>query len=175
MLHLPRTRCRVISAYRSSNCASTRLARDPSLLVPLVAWGAGTAAQRVRTATLEQQRGPALKTLARASQFVDVIHVSSRPSCLDVQPPEALATPDPLFAPATRGERGYSQFHHRDRRPRAQSSHPAERWIGGGSPCIADRAYLEISSCNLQRRSDRDRRENRVFQPIARCHAAGLE
>ena len=75
------------------------------LLVPLVAWGAGTAAQRVRTATLEQQRGPALKTLARASQFVDVIHVSSRPSCLDVQPPEALATPDPLFAPATRGER----------------------------------------------------------------------
>jgi TonB family protein len=75
------------------------------ILLPLVVWGAGTPALRVRAATLEQQKGSALKTLARASQFVDVIHVSSRPSCLDVQPPEALATPDPLFPPATRGER----------------------------------------------------------------------
>ena len=68
------------------------------LLVPLIAWGVETTAQRVLTATLERQKDPALKTLARASQFVDVIHVSSRPSCLDVQPPEALATPDPLFS-----------------------------------------------------------------------------
>lgn len=73
-------------------------------LVPLFLWGAETPAQRVRAATLDQQESP-LKALARASQFVDVIHVSSRPSCLDVQPPEALATPDPLFPPATRGER----------------------------------------------------------------------
>ena len=75
------------------------------VLVPLIAWGVGAPAQRVRTATLERQKGPALKMLARASQFVDVIHVSSRPSCLDVQPPEALATPDPLFSLASRGER----------------------------------------------------------------------
>ena len=70
-------------------------------LVPLIAM-AGTPAQRVRTACHD---GQSLRNLARAFQFVDVIQVSSRPSCQDVQPPEALATPDPLFAPAARGEK----------------------------------------------------------------------
>jgi len=64
----------------------------------------GTPVQRVRTASPGHD-GQTLRSLARASQFVDVIHVSSRPSCQDVQPPEALATPDPLFAPAARGEK----------------------------------------------------------------------
>lgn len=36
-------------------------------------------------------------TLRRAAQYVDVPHISSRPACADVQPPEALTTPDPLL------------------------------------------------------------------------------
>ena len=45
-------------------------------------------------------------TLKRASQFVDVLHVSSRASsCGEVQPPEALATPNPLFTPNARGNK----------------------------------------------------------------------
>jgi len=44
-------------------------------------------------------------TLTRASQYVDVPHISSRPSCESVQPPEALTTPDPLFTTAASGRR----------------------------------------------------------------------
>ena len=36
-------------------------------------------------------------TLRRAAQYVDVPHISSRPACADVQPPQALTTPDPLL------------------------------------------------------------------------------
>ena len=49
-------------------------------------------------------RKPGHKALTRASEFTDILHVS-RPSCEDVQPPEALATPDPLFTPTVRGKR----------------------------------------------------------------------
>jgi TonB family protein len=38
-----------------------------------------------------------LRTLQRASQYVDVPHVSSLPACANVQPPEALTTPNPLI------------------------------------------------------------------------------
>lgn len=40
-------------------------------------------------------------TLRRAAQYVDVPHISSRPACADVQPPEALTTPDPLLTSST--------------------------------------------------------------------------
>ena len=36
-------------------------------------------------------------TLRRAAQYVDVPHISSRPACADVEPPQALTTPDPLI------------------------------------------------------------------------------
>ena len=65
------------------------------LLVPAVALAVSTSMPRVRPATLEQRENQMSRTLARASQFVDVGHVSSRPSCAEVEPPEALATPDP--------------------------------------------------------------------------------
>ncbi|MFZ0807034.1 MAG: energy transducer TonB [Candidatus Sulfotelmatobacter sp.] len=45
------------------------------------------------------------KSLARASQFSSVPHVSVQSPCEDVQPPEALATPDPLFAPGAQGRK----------------------------------------------------------------------
>jgi len=46
--------------------------------------------------TFEQRERQLAKSLTRASQFVDVQHVSSRPSCEDIQPPQELTTPDPL-------------------------------------------------------------------------------
>lgn len=42
-------------------------------------------------------------TLTRAAHFVDVPHVSSLPACSEVEPPEALTTPDPLFTTAAHG------------------------------------------------------------------------
>jgi TonB family protein len=73
------------------------------LTVPVVALAVSTPAPRVRAEALEQREHQAT-TLARASQFVDVAHVSSRPACEDVQPPEALTTPDPLFAASAHGQ-----------------------------------------------------------------------
>jgi TonB family protein len=75
------------------------------LLVPAVAMAVSTPAPRLRSATLEQRERQVSKTLARASQFVDVTHVSSQPSCEDVRPPQALATPDPLFSTEARGQK----------------------------------------------------------------------
>ena len=71
-----------------------------ALVVPAVVLAASTSVPRPRSATLEQRESQMSKTPTRASQFVDVLHVSSRPSCEQVQPPEALTTPDPLFASA---------------------------------------------------------------------------
>jgi TonB family protein len=46
-----------------------------------------------------------LPVLKRASQFANVPHVSSRPSCEDVEPPQALATPNPLFSSSSYGRK----------------------------------------------------------------------
>ena len=73
--------------------------------VPAVTLAVSTTAPRLRTTKLDQRDGEISKSLNRAAQFSNVPHISSRPSCEDVQPPEALATPDPLFTPATRGRR----------------------------------------------------------------------
>jgi TonB family protein len=40
------------------------------------------------------------RTPNRASEFSNVPHVSALPRCEDDQPPQALATPDPLMLPA---------------------------------------------------------------------------
>jgi TonB family protein len=45
---------------------------------------------------LEHREHQVAKTLVRASQFVGVQHISARPACAEVQPPQALTTPDPL-------------------------------------------------------------------------------
>lgn len=46
---------------------------------------------------LEQREAKVLRTLRRDSQYVDVPHISSRPACANVEPPQALTTPDPLM------------------------------------------------------------------------------
>jgi len=52
---------------------------------------------------LEQREHQVTRTLRRASQYVDVPHVSSRPSCANVEPPEALTTPNPPITSSADG------------------------------------------------------------------------
>jgi TonB family protein len=52
-----------------------------------------------------ERRERQVSRMKRAAQFVDVRHISSRPICEDVQPPQALTTPDPLITPATLGRK----------------------------------------------------------------------
>lgn len=80
----------------------------PTILIcaiPVVALSASTPSPRAGSAVLAQREGRLSKSLARAAQFVDVAHVSSLPSCEAVQPPQAIATPDPLFAPTARARK----------------------------------------------------------------------
>lgn len=80
----------------------------PAILIfaiPVLALAGTTQVSSVRSATLEQREHQLARTLTRASQYVDVPHISSRPSCEDVQPPQALTTPDPLFTTETNGRK----------------------------------------------------------------------
>lgn len=45
------------------------------------------------------------RNVVRSFQVADVRHISSSPLCESVQPPEALTTPDPLFASSASGRR----------------------------------------------------------------------
>jgi TonB family protein len=73
-------------------------------MIPAVVLAVGTPAPLPLSATLEQRESQVARRLSRASQFVDVVHVS-RPSCENVRPPQALATPDPLFAPTAKDQK----------------------------------------------------------------------
>jgi len=75
------------------------------LSIPVATLAVNPPAPSPRSTTLDQRERQVSRSLTRASQFVDVPHISSRLSCEDVQPPEALTTPDPLFAPVGRGKR----------------------------------------------------------------------
>jgi TonB family protein len=75
------------------------------LLMPIATVAVSTPAGQLRSATIDQRELQAERTLARASQFVSVAHISSRPSCEDVQPPEPLMTPDPLSTSLNNGRR----------------------------------------------------------------------
>jgi TonB family protein len=74
------------------------------LLLPAFAWAVNTS-PRLPSATLAERESQVSRTLRRAAQFVDVRHISSRAPCEEVQPPEALATPDPLLTRAARGQK----------------------------------------------------------------------
>src|SRR5580765_1565823 len=73
------------------------------VLVVSVVSGASTSAKPPRSSTLKQRERQVSRTLTRAAQYADVPHISSRPACEDVQPPQALTTPDPLFTPTVNG------------------------------------------------------------------------
>ncbi|HUA15119.1 MAG TPA: TonB family protein [Verrucomicrobiae bacterium] len=68
-----------------------------NVFAPLTLGAVGAQPQSETIGLREQQFSRILK---RASEFADVAHISSRPVCEDVHPPEALATPDPLLLPA---------------------------------------------------------------------------
>lgn len=65
-------------------------------VIPTVAVGSASI-RTLRSTTLEPHERRVSRTLKRAAQYVDVPHISSRPACEDVQAPQALTTPDPLF------------------------------------------------------------------------------
>lgn len=76
----------------------------PAILLcgmPLLAWAVSTGSNQ--PALLQQREHQVSQKLRRAAQFVGVPHVSARAACEDVQPPEALATPDPILAAGARG------------------------------------------------------------------------
>lgn len=63
--------------------------------VPVLAFAVSTGSNHARL--LDGREHPVSPRLTRASQFVGVPHVSARAACHDVQPPEELTTPDPMF------------------------------------------------------------------------------
>ena len=68
------------------------------IALPLLSTGSTTSLTKsTRTLNLERREQQVSTTLRRAAQYLDIPHVSSRLACEEVQPPEALTTPDPLF------------------------------------------------------------------------------
>ena len=70
-----------------------RLAILPLICTPI--WARTTFDVTPFRAPLEQRELQLSLTLQRASQYAEVPRVTSRPSCGNVQPPEALTTPNP--------------------------------------------------------------------------------
>jgi TonB family protein len=64
-----------------------------------------TSALQPRSARLEQREPKIFSTVTRAAQFVAVPHITSNWVCEKVQPPQALTTPDPLFASSNQGRK----------------------------------------------------------------------
>jgi TonB family protein len=75
------------------------------LFLPVLASAVRTPLPDAPASSFKQRESTVSRTLTRASQFVDVPHLSLQPACEDIQPPEALTTPNPLFPPVIRGQR----------------------------------------------------------------------
>jgi TonB family protein len=74
-------------------------------MIPVVALAVETPLPHSGTVNFNERESQVSRTLTRAAQYVDVRHISSRLSCEDVQPPEALTTPAPLSTAAASGRR----------------------------------------------------------------------
>ena len=95
-------------------CCSRRLGREsmhsqiwPAIVLMLVSApsGATTLVKSPHSTTLLEREGQVSRTLRRAAQYVDALHISWRRACAAVEPPQALTTPDPLFITATDGRK----------------------------------------------------------------------
>lgn len=75
------------------------------LFISISAFAVNTPLQHLPPVSIERRESQLSRTVARASHFIDVAHVSSVPSCQEVQAPEELTTPDPLFATAAQGQK----------------------------------------------------------------------
>jgi TonB family protein len=71
-----------------------------TLTLSVAAIAVDTPAPNLHSTSLADRERLLSTSIRRASQFADVPHISSAPACEDVQPPEALTTPAPLFTPA---------------------------------------------------------------------------
>lgn len=80
----------------------------PLVAVSLVAFAIDTPGKPAQS--LEQREHKLSTTLTRASQYVDVPHISQAPACEDVRPPEALTTPDPLTTAISHGKKVMVSF-----------------------------------------------------------------
>ncbi len=74
-------------------------------LISLFSVAVSTSGKNLASEALQTRERQFTRSLVRAAQFVDVRHISSRPSCGEVQPPEALTTPDPLFTSSAFGRK----------------------------------------------------------------------
>lgn len=74
------------------------------MVLPALSGGSASVAN-VRSVNLEQRDRQVSRALRRAAQYIDVPHISSRPACAAVEPPQALTTPDPLFTTAVNGRK----------------------------------------------------------------------
>jgi len=74
------------------------------MLLPALS-GGSVSVKSAYAAASEQRERQVSRTLRRAAQYIDVPHISSRPACAAVEPPEALTTPDPLFTTAANGRK----------------------------------------------------------------------
>ena len=74
------------------------------MVLPILSGGSASVAN-VRSVNVEQRDRQVSRALRRAAQYIDVPHISSRPACAAVEPPQALTTPDPLFTTAVNGRR----------------------------------------------------------------------
>jgi len=61
---------------------------------------ASTNSTVVHHKTLAPQAQSVSPSLTRSAEFVDVAHGNSKPGCVSVHPPQALATPDPVLTSA---------------------------------------------------------------------------
>lgn len=74
------------------------------LAVPAICAGSlSNPAVSVRRISLAESEKKIWKTPGRNSQFNDVLHADARSRCEETQPPEALATPNPLLPPTKDG------------------------------------------------------------------------
>lgn len=74
----------------------------PILFIPLLALAVDTPEKHAPS--LEQREHHLSTTLTRASEYVDVPHISAR-ACEEVHPPEELTTPDPMTTSITHGRK----------------------------------------------------------------------
>ena len=74
------------------------------LIVPTFSDGS-TSLKAWRSPSVQPRDGLVSIPVRRAAQYADVPHISSRPACAAVEPPQALTTPDPLFTSAINGRK----------------------------------------------------------------------
>jgi len=91
--------CSCTCAPETTNLMLCRvLLRAVLVLTPIMpASGSIAAASPPGSSVLEYRERQVSGTFRRASQYVDVPHVSSRPACANVEAPQALTTPNPLM------------------------------------------------------------------------------